>query len=144
MAEGESCSYNYYSHAKSAKVNIFANSAPAWDETLTLDDAADILEELLYTQNHSFVLGLKLKLPIHEVEAIHMKYSDPRDRLLRVIIAFLGKAEPRPTWRVIVEALRSPAVNLPALASRVEAAHIPEPTAAHLTTPISGESVIDT
>ena len=30
--------------------------------------------------------------------------------------------------RAIVDALRSPAVNLPALAKRVEAAHFPDPT----------------
>ena len=42
---------------------------------------------------------------------------------------FLKQAEPRPTWRAIVTALRSPAVNLPQLAMRVEAAHFPDPTA---------------
>ena len=98
------------------------------DETLTESDAAEILEELLSAQNQSYLLGLKLKLPLHEVEAIHLKYLDPRERLLHIIVAFLGQAEPRPTWRVIVEALRNPIVNLPALARRVEAAHYPHPT----------------
>ena len=101
------------------------------DETLSESDAAEILEELLSAQNQSYLLGLKLKLPLHEVEAIHLKYSDPRERLLHVIIAFLRQAQPRPTWRVIVEALGNPIVNLPALARRVEAAHFPDPTAIH-------------
>ena len=96
------------------------------DETLSESDAADILEELLSAQNQSYILGLKLKLPLHEVEAIDLKYLSPRERLLHVIIAFLRQAEPRPTWRVIVEALRNPIVNLPALARSVEAAHVPE------------------
>ena len=73
------------------------------------------------------MLGLGLNLRLHEVEAIHARYQDPRERLLHIIIAFLRQAEPRPTWRVIVEALRSPAVNLPALARRVEAAHFRDP-----------------
>ena len=106
------------------------------DETLTESDAAEILEELLSAQNQSYLLGMKLKLPLHEVEAIHLKYSDPRERLLHVIIAFLRQAEPRPTWRVIVEALRNPIVNLPALARRVVAAHFPEPLT------VSGESAL--
>ena len=69
------------------------------------------------------MLGLVLNLPVREVEAIFTKYSDPRDRLVHIIIAFLGQEEPRPTWRVIVGALRRPIVNLTALARRVEAAH---------------------
>ena len=99
------------------------------NETLTPDDAGKILEELLEAQNQSFMLGLGLNLRLHEVEAIHARYQDPRERLLHIIIAFLRQAEPRQTWRVIVEALRNPIVNLPALARRVEAAHFPDTTA---------------
>ena len=120
------------------KVSIFQNressfytdTAPTGDDTLQEGDAVNILEELLDARNHSFRLGLKLKLPVHGVEAIFTKYSDPRDRVLQIIIAFLRRAEPRPTWRVIVGALRSNAVNLPALAMRVEAAHFPDLAAA--------------
>ena len=92
-------------------------------ETLTPDRATGVLEELLPAQNQSYVLGLKLNLPLHEVEAIHQRYLDPRDRLLHVIIKFLQQTEP--TWRVIVEALKNPIINLPGLASKVEAAHFP-------------------
>ena len=96
---------------------------------MTERDADAVLEELLPAQTQSYVLGMKLKLETHEIEAIHMKYLDPHDRLLRIILAFLRRAEPRPTWRVIVDALKSPAVNLTALAERVEAAHFPDSTA---------------
>ena len=82
-------------------------------------------------QNQSYALGLKLKLPPHVVEAIHSTYLQPRDRLLQVLIEFTKQIDPRPTWRAIVAALRSPAVNLPQLAMRVEAAHFPYPTASH-------------
>ena len=79
-------------------------------------------------QNKSHLLGLKLNLPQYEVETIHSRYSDPVDRLLQVITEFLRQTvTPRPTRRVIGEALRSPLVNLPDLARRVEAAHFPDP-----------------
>ena len=94
-------------------------------ETLTPDDAVDVLEEILPAQNKSYELGLKLKLPQCEVESIHSEYLKPRSRLLHIIIGFTNQTEPRPTWRVIVEALKSPAVDLPALAQKVEAAHCP-------------------
>ena len=106
-----------------------ALSAPTGDEPLTPDDAVNVLEEILEAQNQSYVLGLKLKLPLYVVEAICEKYSEPRDRLLQVLIEFTKQVDPRPTWRAIVAALTSPAVNLPKLAMRVEAAHFPDPTA---------------
>ena len=95
------------------------------DETLTQDDALDVLEEILDAQNDSYELGLKLKLSVAEVEGIHSAYSKPRIRLLQVIIAFLKQVQSGATWRVIIDALRSPAVNLTGLADRLEAAHFP-------------------
>ena len=96
-------------------------------DTLTPDDAVDVLEELLPAQNKSYELGLKLKLPQHVVEAIHATYSNPRSRLLYVLIEFTNQEMPRATWRVIVKTLRSPVVNLPALAKKIEAVHIADP-----------------
>ena len=87
-----------------------------------------MFEELLPAQNKSYELGLKFKLPQHVVEAIHSKDIPADQYLLRILIKFLQQVNPRPTWRVIVEALKAPAVNLPGLAMRVEAAHFPDST----------------
>ena len=116
--------------------HYFTLTAPTGDDMLQPDDAVNILEELLDAQNHSFELGLKLKLPLRDVKAICARFSEPRKQLLYIIIAFLEQANPRPTWRVLVDALRSNAVNLTALARRVEAAHFPDLTA---TSEITGE-----
>ena len=97
---------------------------------LTPNDAVQVLEELLPAQNQSYELGLKLKLPPHEVESIDSTYSKPRQRLLRIIMLFLNQVDPKPTWRVIVDALKSPVVNLPQLSSTVEEAHFPVTTSA--------------
>ena len=104
---------------------LVACAAPAVDETLKSDDVKKMLNELVEAQNHSKVFGLQL-LPPHEVEAIHSQYQDPKERMLHILLAFTRQIQPRPTWRVIVEALRSPSVNLPTLAARVEAAHFHE------------------
>ena len=76
-----------------------------------------------------------------EVEAISKTYQDPKERLCQIILAFLRKREPPPTWRAIVNALKSPVVNLRYLAKRVEAAHFPDPTASRDPPTTSGESV---
>ena len=73
---------------------------------------------------------MKLKLPHHEVEAIHSQYQRPRDRLFHVIITFLRQEESKSAWKVIIDALKSPAINLPLLASRLEEAHLPNPSPA--------------
>ena len=99
------------------------------DDTLKKADAPQILEELLPAQNRAKLLGVKLGLPDHEVEAIILRYPDARDRLYHIIIEFLRQVEPRPTWRVMVEALRSPGVGLPDLAKKLEEAHFPDSTA---------------
>ena len=104
------------------------NLAPLGDETLTPDDAVDVMQEQLPAQNQSYMLAVKLNLPLNTVDAIHSMYLEPRDRLLHVLIEFIKQTEPRPTWSVIVDALRDPVVNLSHLAERVEAAHLPDPT----------------
>ena len=119
------------------------NAAPAGDDILTESDAVNILEELTDAQNHSHILGFIFSIKPVEVEAICKMYQDPKERLCQIILAFLRQAEPPPTWRAIVNALRSPVVNLTALAKRVEAAHFPDPTASRDPPTTSGESVTD-
>ena len=109
--------------------HAITHASPSGDDTLTPEDAVSVLEEIVEAENRSYRLGLKLKLPSHVVDSIKTQYSDPRDMLLQVLLEFMRQTEPRPTWRVIVDALRSPAVNLPHLAERVEAAHFPNPSA---------------
>ena len=121
--------------------NEIAHTAPTEGVTLTERDAMAIFEELQEAMNKAYQLGLVFELPPHELDAIKKNYPDPRDLLLQVILAFLRRAEPRPTWRVIVDALRSPVVNLTALAKRVEAAHFPDSTATQPPPPATGESV---
>ena len=67
-------------------------------------------------------------MSLQVVDSIYKTYLEPRNRLLQVLIAFTKQVDPRPTWKAIVAALRSPAVNLPQLAMTVEAAHCPDPT----------------
>ena len=122
---------------------LSTNAAPTRDDTLNMKDVGDLLEELLPAGNHSFELGLRLGLLPHEVESIHSAYTNPQSRLLHVIVTCLNQVIPSPTWRTIVDALRSPEVNLPELANKVEAAHYPDPTAKQDVIP-DGETILYT
>ena len=103
-------------------------------------DAVNILEELTDAQNKAHLIGLALNISPVDVIAIVDNYKQPLDRLLHIILKFLSQSEPPPTWRAIVNALRSKAVNLTVLAKRVEAAHFPDPTASRDPPTTSGES----
>ena len=98
---------------------------PAGDETLKPNDAVKVLEEILEAQNRCYMLGLLLEVPEHIVERLHKQYPNPCDCLLHVLIEFTKQTKPRPTWRLIVDALKSPAINLSRLAEKVESAHFP-------------------
>ena len=91
------------------------------DTTLTMRDLVGVAEELVDVGTKSKMLGLVLGLEKSTVEAIHMDYRDPGDQLLHVIAEFLKQAEPIPTWRVIVSALRSPLIRARGLAREIEA-----------------------
>ena len=133
MATGTCCVHDLglYISKKDSSISFMVNAAPTGDETLTPNDVVKVLEELLPAQNQSHVLGLKLGLPFYKVEGIQSNYHNPRDRLLQVITEFLRQEQTGPTWRIIVDALRSSVVNESALAKRVEAAHFPDATSTH-------------
>ena len=96
------------------------------DELLAEKDIAGVVEEMLEAQNCSYKLGLKLGLEPHLLDSIHSE-KDQFKCFLQVITEFIRQA-PSPTWRLLVEALRSRLVNLPQLAKKVEANRCPTST----------------
>ena len=112
-----------YSLCYSLTNYICLNAEHAGDGILTPNDVAKVAEQLLPAQSQSYELGLKLNLPPDEVKSIHTTYLEPRKRLLHVVIEFLNQEEPKPTWRLVVEALKSPEVNLPEFGKTMEEAH---------------------
>ena len=96
------------------------------DMILTEANADEILEKLLPDAEECVhALGLKLLPTTDKVIRIIQTNVDNQEKLRWVITTFLRQKEPNPTWRRIVEALRSPSVNLPDLATKLERAHCP-------------------
>ena len=72
-------------------------------------------------------MGLNLKIPADVLESIESQYSDDRRRLGRIILEFLTRIDPKPTWRAIVDALKSPTVNMAKLAEKIETKYCSPP-----------------
>ena len=66
------------------------------------------------------IFGRLLKVPRDLVKRIRKEHDEPETRLLHIIEAFLRQKDPRPTWRIILEALRNPLINAPRLAGKIE------------------------
>ena len=83
-------------------------------------DVTDICSNIIAAQTKSEQLGRVLRVPSHTVDSIIQQYTKPEDRLFHVIDEFVKQIEPTPTWRVILDGLRNPLVNLPRLAESIE------------------------
>ena len=87
---------------------------------LSQDDAVEVVKELLSVQTKSKELGHLLGLPRERVDAILHSYRDPQKQLFYIIEEFLKQIEPRPTWGLILEALRSTLLKEYRLAMDIE------------------------
>ena len=85
--------------------------------TVDQRDVTDICSDIIAAQTK---LGRVLRVPSHTVDSIIQQYSKPEDRLFHVIDEFVKQIEPTLTWRVILDALKNPLVNLPRLAENIE------------------------
>ena len=86
---------------------------------LGVDDLCVVQEELYVARTRWYNLGLKLGLKPDVLDAIETQCSENPDKCFRETLKDYLKTV-TPSWRALVEALRSPIVNQPQLAEKVE------------------------
>lgn len=90
--------------------------------SLRPDDLCDVLEDTMDCSAKWEKLGIRLKVPTDKLDAIKNQSGDSGDHLCEVLKLWLKRvARSRPTWGVLVEALRSQTVGAPKLADELEA-----------------------
>ena len=87
------------------------------DDCLTKKDIPEIITKLYDVHGESEKFGTLLKLPQSTVDAIHI--IGDCDPLFDVAEQFINQ-NPRPTWKIVLEALRDPCINNPDLAENIE------------------------
>ena len=106
-------------------LNMAMSSQPLSSQSgqLTCYDLPKVFE-ILYSITPSYVnFGLKLNVPLNNINIIEMQYGNPCDRLLQILDYRLNQL-PRLTWHDIVQALRSPTVQQHDLARTIESQYI--------------------
>ena len=90
------------------------------DKRLNKDDVTQIAGKLVDVHAKSDLFGRILKVPKGTVESISLRDNKDVNCLVQVISDFVNEVEPKPTWRVILEALRDPLLREFSLAREIE------------------------
>ena len=91
---------------------------------LGLGNLRDLLEETLSSSTKWYKIGLRLDVPVDKLDGIRSHFSDQQECLCEILKEWLkGAAGTNPSWRILVEALRSQTVGETRLADKLEAMH---------------------
>ena len=91
---------------------------------LTLDDLGCVLEEVLDVAAQWYNLGLKLKVRTGRLNCIRTEFISPEDQLREMLNAWLTTGD-NPSWKTLIDALRSPMVGATHSAVVLEAKYCP-------------------
>jgi len=91
---------------------------------LTSDDLGCVLEGVLDAAAQWYNLGLKLKVRTGRLNSIRTEFSTPEVQLREMLNAWLTTGD-NPSWKTLIDALRSPLVGASQLAAVLEAEYCP-------------------
>ena len=86
---------------------------------MTLDDLGCVLEEVLDVATQWYNLGLKLKVRTGRLNCIRAEFNTPEDQLREMLSAWLTAGD-NPSWKTVIDALRSKMVGASQLAATLE------------------------
>ena len=92
------------------------------ENELTLDDVACVVEEVLDVSAEWYDLGVQLNVRIGTLKNIRAEFSAPNHQLREMLSAWLTDGD-HPTWKTLINALRSRMVGASRLASELERKH---------------------
>ena len=87
---------------------------------LSSKDLRIVRNELFDAAMKWYDIGLEVGLECSTLDNIRDMYQDNKDCLREMIKCFLNQVNPRPSWKIVVDALRSKAVNFGQLAETIE------------------------
>ena len=98
-------------------------------DRLSVDDLVVVQRKLYAVNTEWYNLGLELGQRPSTLDSIEAKYnSDPSQCFRQVLKEWLKGISPPPTWRAVVEALKSPTVRQYQVAQQIETELPPAPS----------------
>ena len=92
---------------------------------LTILDLPLVNDEIRSARAKWYYLCLTLQLDPDELDSIDKTCrGNPGDCLMEALKIFLKKSQPKPTWKMIVDALKSPGVGFGMLAEQIQEKYI--------------------
>ena len=88
-----------------------------------MNDLCYVLDELLDVRHKWFNLGLMLQLNVGTLECVRNQYPDSSSALREMLLSWLKKVDPPPTWEGLACALESRTVGEPRLAEQLRTNH---------------------
>ena len=89
-----------------------------------MDDLVCVLEEILDVSADWYDLGLQLKVRSGTLDNIREDFSGPKHRLREMLKAWLTTGD-NPSWKTLIETLRTPLVGANQLAAALETKYCP-------------------
>ena len=84
-----------------------------------MDDLGLLLDELVNVGMSWYRIGLHLRVRIGTLDKIRTQFPDPRDQLLEMLKTWLTTSDST-SWKMLIDALRSPGVQKSKLAGELE------------------------
>ncbi len=113
-----------YKHNSVSEIAYILLCSPV--KPLGLDDLCVLQDELYITQNRWYNLGLQLGLMPDELDTIEAQCrGDMSDCFREVLKNYLQTTTP--SWRAVIEALRSRTIDQPMLAKKLDQKYCPQP-----------------
>ena len=93
---------------------------------LSLNDVNVIRKEIHAIRGKWQDIALELEMPLKDVDIIASDVKDDKERLLKVLKWWLTREQPKPTWSVLIESLRSCTIEENTLADELLRKYCPQ------------------
>ena len=84
-----------------------------------MGDLGTVLKATIDARTNWYNLGLELEVKVEVLDDIQTRHSDPKVQLREMLKTWLKRGR-NPTWRTLADAIKSPIVDEPRLAEKLE------------------------
>ena len=88
-------------------------------------DIKHVRREIYEARAKWYDIGIELEIPTGTLKSIKSMYGSPADCLVEMLDTWLKQVDPKPSWRLLIDALEQPTVGEERLAERLKQKYYP-------------------